>query len=109
MQKRILGKSGLEVSALGLGCMGLSFGYGNKIEKQEAIHLIRKAFELGITFYDSAEAYGPGDNEELLGEALQPFRKEVVIATKFGFKEGKTSLGTDSRPETIRSMTDAAL
>jgi aryl-alcohol dehydrogenase-like predicted oxidoreductase len=109
MQKRILGKSGLEVSALGLGCMGLSFGYGNKTDRQDAIQLIRKAFELGITFFDSAEAYGPFENEELLGEALEPFRKEVVIATKFGFKEGKTSLGTDSRPENIRSMTDAAL
>lgn len=109
MQKRILGKSGLEVSALGLGCMGLSFGYGNKTDKQDAIQLIRKAFERGVTFFDSAEAYGPFENEELLGEALEPFRKQVVIATKFGFKEGKTSLGTDSRPENIRSMTDAAL
>lgn len=109
MQKRILGKSGLEVSALGLGCMGLSFGYGPAMDKQEAINLIRKAFELGVTFFDTAEAYGPFANEELLGEALQPFRKEVVIATKFGFKEGKTSLGTDSRPENIRTMTEAAL
>src|SRR6478672_257232 len=109
MQKRILGKSGLEVSALGLGCMGLSFGLGPAINKEEAIKLIRKAFELGVTFFDTAEAYGPGDNEELLGEALQPFRKEVVIATKFGFKEGKTSLGTDSRPENIRAMVEAAL
>jgi aryl-alcohol dehydrogenase-like predicted oxidoreductase len=109
MQKRILGKSGLEVSALGLGCMGLSFGYGNKTDRQDAIQLIRKAFESGVTFFDSAEAYGPFENEELLGEALEPFRKQVVIATKFGFKEGKTSLGTDSRPENIRSMTDAAL
>jgi aryl-alcohol dehydrogenase-like predicted oxidoreductase len=109
MQKRILGKSGLEVSALGLGCMGLSFGYGNKIDRQDAIQLIRKAFESGVIFFDSAEAYGPFENEELLGEALEPFRKQVVIATKFGFKEGKTSLGTDSRPENIRSMTDAAL
>jgi len=109
MQKRILGKSGLEVSALGLGCMGLSFGYGNSIAKQDAIQLIRSAYEQGITFFDSAEAYGPFENEELLGEALEPFRKEVVIATKFGFKEGKTSLGTDSRPENIRRMTEAAL
>jgi aryl-alcohol dehydrogenase-like predicted oxidoreductase len=109
MQKRIVGKSGLEVSALGLGCMGLSFGYGNKIDRQDAIQLIRKAFESGVSFFDSAEAYGPFENEELLGEALEPFRKQVVIATKFGFKEGKTSLGTDSRPENIRSMTDAAL
>lgn len=109
MQKRILGKSGLEVSALGLGCMGLSFGYGNSIEKDDAIKLIRSAFERGVTFFDSAEAYGPFANEELLGEALEPFRNEVVIATKFGFKEGKTSLGTDSSPENIRSMTEAAL
>lgn len=109
MQKRILGKSGLEVSALGLGCMGLSFGYGNTISKGGAIQLIRSAFDRGITFFDSAEAYGPFDNEELLGEALAPFRNEVVIATKFGFREGKTSLGTDSRPETIRAMTEAAL
>lgn len=109
MKKRTLGKSGLEVSALGLGCMGLSFGYGNKIERQDAIKLIRSAYERGVTFFDSAEAYGPFENEELLGEALEPFRKEVVIATKFGFKEGKTALGTDSRPQNIRAMTDAAL
>ncbi|MFL5789125.1 MAG: aldo/keto reductase [Flavisolibacter sp.] len=109
MQKRKLGKSGLEVSALGLGCMGLSFGLGPAIEKKDAVQLIRKAFELGVTFFDSAEAYGPFENEALLGEALEPFRKEVVIATKFGFKEGKTSLGADSRPENIRSMTEATL
>ena len=109
MQKRVLGKSGLEVSELGLGCMGLSFGYANKVGRQDAVQLIRTAFELGVNFFDTAEAYGPGDNEELLGEALQPFRKEVVIATKFGFKEGKTSLGTDSRPENIRAVTEAAL
>src|SRR6476660_8477980 len=109
MIKRTLGKSGLEVSALGLGCMGLSFGYGNTIERDDAIKLIRLAFERGVTFFDTAEAYGPFANEELLGEALEPFRDEVVIATKFGFKEGKTALGTDSRPENIRSMTEAAL
>ena len=109
MQKRILGKSGLEVSALGLGCMGLSFGYGPATDKQDAIKLIRAAYDKGVTFFDSAEAYGPYTNEELLGEALEPFRKDVVIATKFGFKEGKTALGTDSRPENIRSMTEAAL
>ncbi|MCL1932980.1 MAG: aldo/keto reductase [Candidatus Azobacteroides sp.] len=109
MQKRKLGKSRLEVSALGLGCMGLSFGYGFATGKNEAIHLIRKAYELGITFFDTAEAYGPYANEELLGEALRPFRNEVVIATKFGFKEGKTALGTDSRPENIRAVTEAAL
>jgi len=109
MNKRILGKSGLEVSALGLGCMGLSFGYGNSIEKEDAIKLIRSAFERGVTFFDTAEAYGPFENEELLGEALEPFRNEVVIATKFGFREGKTALGTDSRPENIRAVTEAAL
>src|SRR4029079_12120945 len=86
MQKRRLGKSNLEVSALGLGCMGLSFGYGPATDKQEAISLIRAAFEQGITFFDSAEAYGPFKNEQLLGEALAPLRDEVVIATKFGFK-----------------------
>ncbi|MBO9204362.1 MULTISPECIES: aldo/keto reductase [Niastella] len=109
MQKRILGKSGLEVSALGLGCMGLSYAYGPAMEKQAAIKLIRKAYELGVTFFDTAEAYGPYENEELLGEALQPFRNEVVIATKFGFKEGKPTSGPDSRPETIRAYTEAAL
>jgi aryl-alcohol dehydrogenase-like predicted oxidoreductase len=109
MQKRILGNSGLEVSAIGLGCMGLSFGLGPATDKQEAINLIRKAFETGVTFFDTAEAYGPYTNEELLGEALAPFRKEVVIATKFGFKEGKTALGTDSRPENIRAVAEAAL
>jgi aryl-alcohol dehydrogenase-like predicted oxidoreductase len=109
MQKRKLGNNGLEVSALGLGCMGLSFGYGPATNKQEAIKLIRKAVELGVTFFDTAEAYGPFDNEVLLGEALEPLRKEVVIATKFGFKEGRTALGMDSRPENIRAVTEAAL
>lgn len=109
MQKRKLGKSGLEVSALGLGCMGLSFGYGPATEKQAAITLIRKAYELGVTFFDTAEAYGPYENEKLLGEALQPFRNEVVIATKFGFLDGVPSKGPDSRPETIRAVTEAAL
>jgi aryl-alcohol dehydrogenase-like predicted oxidoreductase len=109
MQTRILGKSGLEVSALGLGCMGLSFGYGPATNKQDAINLIRKAFELGVTFFDTAEAYGPFTNEELLGEALEPFRYQVVIATKFGFKEGKPPLGTDSRPSTIRAVAEASL
>lgn len=109
MQKRILGKSSLEVSALGLGCMGLSFGYGPAANKEDAIALIRKAFELGITFFDTAEAYGPYENEALLGEALEPFRKDVVIATKFGFKEGKPPLGLDSRPENIRAVAEAAL
>ena len=109
MQKRILGNSGLEVSALGLGCMGLSFGYGPATGKQEAINLIRAAYDKGVTFFDSAEAYGPFTNEELLGEAVAPFRSEVVIATKFGFKEGKTALGLDSRPENIRAVAEAAL
>jgi aryl-alcohol dehydrogenase-like predicted oxidoreductase len=109
MKKRQLGNSGLEVSALGLGCMGLSFGYGPATEKQEAIKLIRAAFERGVTFFDTAEAYGPFTNEELLGEALEPFRGQVVIATKFGFKDGKTPLGLDSRPEHIREVAEAAL
>ena len=109
MQSRILGKSGLEVSALGLGCMGLSFGLGPAVEKKAAIELLHKAYDLGITFFDTAEAYGPGDNEELLGEALQPFRNKVVIATKFGFREGRTALGTDSRPENIRAVAEASL
>ena len=109
MEKRVLGKTGLEVSALGLGCMGLSFGYGPAAEKQDAIKLIRTAFEQGVTFFDTAEAYGPFTNEELLGEALEPFRNEVVIATKFGFKEGKGTLGTDSRPENIKAVVEAAL
>lgn len=109
MQKRTLGKSSLEVSALGLGCMGLSFGYGPATDRQDAINLIRKAVDKGITFFDTAEAYGPYDNEELLGEALEPFRNKVVIATKFGFKEGKPQLGADSRPETIRAVAEASL
>ena len=109
MEKRILGKGGLEVSALGLGCMGLSFGYGPATEKNDAIKLIRTAFDRGITFFDTAEAYGPFTNEELLGEALEPFRHQVAIATKFGFKEGKPQLGTDSRPERIREVAEAAL
>ncbi len=109
MQKRQLGKSGLEVSTLGPGCMGLSFGYGPATEKQEAIKLIRHAVELGVTFFDSAEAYGPYVNEEVVGEALAPFRDQVVIATKFGFKNAVPAQGTDSRPENIRAHTEAAL
>jgi aryl-alcohol dehydrogenase-like predicted oxidoreductase len=109
MKKRFLGNNNLEVSSLGLGCMGLSFGYGPAAEKQDAIKLIRGAFERGITFFDTAEAYGPFDNEELLGEALEPFRNQVVIATKFGFKDGRPALGTDSRPARIREVTEAAL
>lgn len=109
MKKRKLGKDGLEVSALGLGCMGLSFAYGTPTDKQDAIKLIRKAYELGVTFFDTAEAYGPYTNEEVLGEALKPFRNKVVIATKFGFKDGIASGGLDSRPENIRAVTEAAL
>ncbi len=109
MQKRKLGKSGLEVSALGLGCMGLSFGYGPATEKEQGIKLIRAAYEGGVTFFDTAEAYGPYLNEELVGEALAPVRNKVIIATKFGFKEGKPPLGLDSRPEHIREVTEASL
>lgn len=109
MKKRSLGKSGLEVSTLGLGCMGLSFGYGPATDKSAAIQLIRAAFERGVTFFDTAEAYGPYENETLLGEALAPFRDKVMIATKFGFIDGKPLLGLDSRPETIRAVTEASL
>lgn len=109
MKKRTLGNNALEVSSLGLGCMGLSFGYGQPTGKKEAIKLLRSAYEQGITFFDTAEAYGPYTNEELLGEALSSFRREVVIATKFGFKDGKPDLGMDSRPETIKSVAEAAL
>lgn len=109
MQKRILGNSGLEVSAIGLGCMGLSFGYGPATDKKDAIALLRKAYEMGVTFFDSAEAYGPFENEILLGEALEPFRDEVVIATKFGFKDGDSKTGLDSRPERIKLVAEEAL
>ena len=109
MEIRELGKSGLKVSALGLGCMGLSFGLGPAVDKETGIALIRAAFERGVTFFDTAEAYGPYANEELVGEALQPFREQVVIATKFGFKDGRTSNGMDSRPENIRAHVEAAL
>jgi aryl-alcohol dehydrogenase-like predicted oxidoreductase len=109
MQKRKLGNSNLEVSALGLGCMGLSFGLGPASEKNHAINLIRAAHENGVTFFDTAEAYGPYLNEEVVGEALAPIRSDVVIATKFGFKNGVPANGLDSRPENIRQMTDAAL
>ena len=109
MQKRELGGSGLEVSAIGLGCMGLSFGYGPATEKHQAITLIRTAFERGVTFFDTAEAYGPFANEELVGEALEPFRNQVVIATKFGFEDGDSHKGLNSRPERIREVAHAAL
>ena len=109
METRELGKSGLKVSALGLGCMGLSYGLGPAVERQAGIALIRAAFERGVTFFDTAEAYGPYTNEELVGEALEPFRDKAVIATKFGFKGGKPTDGMDSRPETIRAHVEAAL
>ena len=109
MKSRELGTSGLTVSEIGLGCMGLSFGYGPATEKQAAIQLIRTAFERGVTFFDTAEAYGPFANEELLGEALAPFRDDVVIATKFGFVDGVPARGTDSRPERIREVAEASL
>jgi aryl-alcohol dehydrogenase-like predicted oxidoreductase len=109
MQKRKLGNSGLEVSAIGLGCMGLSFGYGPATEKQQAITLIRTAFERGVAFFDTAEAYGPFANEELVGEALEPFRNQVVIATKFGFEGGKPNVGLNSRPVNVKAVAESAL
>src|SRR5678815_3271738 len=110
MQKRKLGTSNLEVSALGLGCMGMSFGYGPAGEKQEMISLIRSAVEQGITFFDTAEVYGPFTNEELVGEALAPFRSQVVIATKFGFDcEGGKQGDLNSRPEHIKQVVEASL
>lgn len=109
MQKRKLGNSGLEVSALGFGCMGLNFLDGKGMEKKEAVTLLQQAVDRGITFFDTAEAYGPYTNEELVGEALQPYRKQVVMATKFGCREAKPALGLDSRPETIRAVTEASL
>jgi len=111
MQKRKLGNSNLEVSALGLGCMGMSFAYGPPADKQEMIRLLRSAVERGITFFDTAEAYGPFTNEELVGEALAPFGGQVVIATKFGFKFGPTGeqVGMDSRPEHIKQVAEGSL
>lgn len=109
MQTRKLGKSGLEVSALGLGCMGLSYGYGPATEKLQAIALIRTAFERGVTLFDTAEAYGPFVNEELVGEALAPFRDKAVIATKFGFRDGKVEAGLDSSPANVKAVAEAAL
>ena len=109
MQTRLLGRSGLVVSALGFGCMGLSFGYGPATDRKEAVALIRAAKERGVTFFDTAEAYGPGHNEEVVGEALAPFRDEVVIATKFGFVNGVPAQGLDSRPDRIRQVADEAL
>ncbi len=112
MKKRKLGKTNLEVSAIGLGCMGMSFGYGPPKDKQEMISLLRAAVERGVTFFDTAEAYGPFANEELVGEALAPFRKQVVIATKFGFKldpNGGPPVGMDSRPAHIKEVAEASL
>src|SRR5256885_15908832 len=112
MQKRKLGQNNLEVSAVGLGCMSMSFGYGPAADKQEMVSLLRKAVELGVTFFDTAEVYGPFTNEELVGEALAPFREQVVIATKFGFdcdpSTGKQA-GLDSRPEHIKEVAEASL
>jgi aryl-alcohol dehydrogenase-like predicted oxidoreductase len=112
MKKRKLGKSGLEVSAIGLGCMGMSFGYGPPKDKQEMISLLRAAVERGVTFFDTAEGYGPFTNEELVGEGLAPFREQVVIATKFGLKldpNSGRSIGVDSRPEHIKEVAEASL
>jgi aryl-alcohol dehydrogenase-like predicted oxidoreductase len=109
MKTHALGRGGLKVSEIGLGCMGLSGVYGPPTDKAEAIRLIRAAYEKGVTFFDTAEVYGPFVNEELLGEAVQPFRDRVVIATKFGFKDGELAKGMDSRPERIRLVADASL
>ena len=112
MQKRKLGRTNLEVSAVGLGCMGMSFGYGPPKDKRQMISVVRAAVERGVTFFDTAEVYGPFTNEELVGEALAPFRKEVVIATKFGFQLNPASgkqIGLDSRPEHIREVAEASL
>jgi aryl-alcohol dehydrogenase-like predicted oxidoreductase len=109
MKTRILGKSGLEVSALGLGCMGLTFGYGPATNEADAIKLIQKAVESGVTFFDTAEAYSQGGNEKLLGKALKPYRDKVVIATKFGFKNGNPKDGVDSTPQRIRTVAENSL
>src|SRR6266403_5123704 len=112
MKERELGKSGLEVSAIGLGCMGVNFSYGHTLDRQQAIDLIRGAVERGVTFFDTAEVYGPFTNEELVGEALAPFRDQVVIATKFGWRldpETGRQIGLDSRPEHIREVAEASL
>src|SRR4051794_27298157 len=112
MKKRVLGTSGLEVSAIGFGCMGLNFGYATSVTKEDGIALIRAAVERGVTFFDTAEVYGPFTNEEMVGEALRPMRERVVIATKFGFAidpETKQNKGLDSRPEHIREVCDASL
>jgi len=111
MQTRELGRSGLNVSAIGLGCMGISFGYAEKLSKDDGVKLIRAAYERGVTFFDTAEVYGPFENEEVVGEALRPFRDKVVIATKFGFNfvDGKQQPGMNSRPERIREAVEGSL
>ena len=109
MKTRQLGRNGLTVSELGLGCMGLSYGYGPATDTTDAIRLIRAGFERGINFFDTAEAYGPFINESVVGEALAPVRDQVVIATKFGFRDGDVAKGLDSRPERIRQVAEAAL
>jgi len=109
MQTRKLGNSGLEVSAIGFGCMGLNFAYADRLEKPEAVALLRKAVDLGVTFFDTAEAYGPYTNEEIVGEALRPVRNQVVIATKFGYLSEPGRTGPDSRPEHIRAVAEASL
>jgi aryl-alcohol dehydrogenase-like predicted oxidoreductase len=109
MKQRELGRSGLKVSTIGLGCMGLSYGYGPATDRSDAIALIRAAVERGVTFFDTAEVYGPFINEEVVGEALAPFRDRVVIASKFGFRNGEASAGLDSRPENIRAVAEASL
>ncbi len=109
MKIRSLGTSGLNVSSIGLGCMGLSFGLGPAVEKSDALNLIRSAVERGVIFFDTAEAYGPFINEEIIGEALEPFRDNVVIATKFGFRDGDSKQGLDSRPERIKEVAHASL
>ena len=109
MQRKKLGNSGLEVSALGFGCMGLNFLDGKGLDKKDAIALLRNAVEKGITFFDTAEAYGPYTNEEIVGEGLQPYRKDVIIATKFGCKDARPTTGLDSRPETIRAVVEGSL
>ncbi|WP_285448143.1 aldo/keto reductase [Xanthomonas sp. LMC-A-07] len=109
MHTRTLGRSGLRVSALGLGCMGLSYGYGPATERKQAVALLHAAVEQGVTFFDTAEAYGPFANEELLGEALAPYGAQVVVATKFGFRDGHADAGLDSRPARIRAVAEASL
>jgi len=109
MKKRILGNAGLEVSELGFGCMGLTFGYGTATDEKTGVELIRKAYDLGITFFDTAEAYSKGGNETLLGKAVKPFREKVILATKFGFKDGDPNVGLDSSPKRIRQVVENSL